>query len=116
MFYAILKAFLSGAIVAVVSETSKRSPSFGALIASLPIVSALSMIWIWQDTKDSERIATHAESTFWMVLPSLPMFLVLPALLRAGMHFYVALGLSCALTIVLYFLMIWIMKQFGFNF
>lgn len=116
MLYAIFKALLSGLIVSAVSETSKRSPSFGALIASLPIVSVLSMIWIWQDTQDSERIATHAESTFCMVLPSLPMFLVLPALLRAGMHFYLALGLSCALTIVLYFAMVWTMKRFGFNF
>lgn len=116
MLYAILKALLSGIIVSTVSETAKRNPSFGALIASLPIVSVLGMIWLWQDTKDSEKIASHSEATFWMVLPSLPMFLVLPALLRTGMHFYLALGLSCALTIVLYFLMIWIMKQFGFNF
>lgn len=116
MLYPIIKALLSGIIVSAVSETAKRSPSFGALIASLPIVSVLSMIWLWQDTKDSERIASHAESTFWMVLPSLPMFLVLPALLRTGMHFYLALSLSCLLTIVLYLMMVWVMKRFGFNF
>lgn len=116
MLYPIIKALLSGIIVSTVSETAKRSPSFGALIASLPIVSVLSMIWLWQDTKDSERIASHAESTFWMVLPSLPMFLVLPALLRTGMHFYLALSLSCLLTIVLYLMMVWVMKRFGFNF
>ena len=116
MLYPIIKALLSGIIVSTVSETAKRSPSFGALIASLPIVSVLSMIWLWQDTKDTERIASHAESTFWMVLPSFPMFLVLPALLRTGMHFYLALGLSCLLTIVLYFMMVWVMKRFGFNF
>ena len=116
MLYSIIKALLSGIIVSTVSETAKRSPSFGALIASLPIVSVLSMIWLWQDTKDSERIASHAESTFWMGLPSLPMFLVLPALLRTGMHFYLALSLSCLLTIVLYFMMVWVMKRFGFNF
>lgn len=116
MLYAILKALLSGVIVSTVSETAKRSPSFGALIASLPIVSVLGMIWLWQDTKDSEKLAAHSEATFWMVLPSLPMFLVLPALLRAGMHFYLALGLSCGLTIILYFLMVWTMKRFGFNF
>jgi hypothetical protein len=116
MIYAIVKAFLSGIIVSAVSETAKRSPSLGALIASLPIVSVLSMIWLWQDTKDSERIATHAESTFWMVLPSLPMFLILPALLRGGMHFYIALSLSCLITIVLYFLMVWAFKRFGFSF
>jgi hypothetical protein len=116
MIYAIIKALLSGIIVSVVSETAKRNPSFGALIASLPIISVLGMIWLWQDTKDSERIAAHAQSTFWMVIPSLPMFLILPALLRGGMHFYLALGLSCLLTIIFYFLMIWAMKKFGIDF
>ena len=68
------------------------------------------------DSEDSEKIAAHAQSTFWMVLPSLPMFLVLPALLRHGMHFYPALALSCALTVVLYVLMVWTMKRFGIDF
>jgi hypothetical protein len=116
MWYSIFKAAISGVIVSAVSETAKRSPALGALIASLPIVSVLAMIWLWRDTGDSERIAAHAESTFWLVLPSLPMFLVLPMLLRSGVQFYVALALSCAMTVVLYFLMIWILKRFGISF
>ena len=114
--YEIIKALISGALVSVISETAKRSPAFGALIASLPIVSVLAMIWLWQETKDSERIASHAEATFWYVLPSLPMFLVLPALLRHGTHFYTALALSCALTVMLYFMMMWTLKKFGVTF
>jgi hypothetical protein len=114
--YAIIKALISGVLVAVVSETAKRSPALGALIASLPLVSVLAMIWLWRDTGDAERIAAHAESTFWYVLPSLPMFLVLPALLRGGIQFYAALALSCALTVVLYVLMVWTLKRFGISF
>lgn len=113
--FAILKAIISGILVSVVSETSKRSPSFGALIASLPLISVLAMIWMWQETGDSERIAKHAQATFWYVLPSLPMFLVLPALLRSGLHFYYALALSCVMTIILYFAMIWALKRFGIS-
>jgi hypothetical protein len=116
MWYSIFKAAISGVIVSAVSETAKRSPALGALIASLPIVSVLAMIWLWRDTQDAERIAAHAESTFWLVLPSLPMFLVLPMLLRSGVQFYIALALSCAMTVVLYFLMIWILKRFGISF
>lgn len=116
MWYAIIKTAISGILVAAVSETAKRSPSLGALIASLPLVSVLGMIWLWRDTQDAERIAVHAESTFWLVLPSLPMFLVLPALLRSGMPFYIALVLSCLLTIVLYGFMIWALKRFGISF
>ncbi len=113
MLYGAIKALLSGILIAAISETAKRSPAFGALIASLPLISVLAMIWLWRDTHDAERIATHAQATFWYVLPSLPMFLVLPALLRSGMHFYVALALSCAMTAALYLLMVWTLKQFG---
>jgi hypothetical protein len=86
MIYLIIKAALSGFIVMAVSEVARRSPGFGGLIASLPLVSILAMIWLWQDTADTERIAAQSEATFWFVLPSLPMFLVIPAMLpaRAG--------------------------------
>jgi hypothetical protein len=113
--FAIFKALISGVIVAIVSETAKRSPALGALIASLPIVSVLGMLWLWHETKDTERLASHAESTFWYVLPSLPMFLVLPALLRHGAQFHLALALCCILTAALYIAMTWTLKRFGIS-
>lgn len=113
MWFEIFKAALSGIIVSAVSEVSKRSPAFGALIASLPIVSVLAMIWIWVETKDTERIAAHSEATFWLVLPSLPMFLILPILLRNGLHFILALSASCLITVICYTAMIWGLKKFG---
>lgn len=116
MLYAIIKALLSGAIISVVSEIARRSPAFGALVASLPIVSVLGMIWLWRDTHDNEKIAAHAEATFWMVLPSLPMFLVLPALLRHGLGFYPALAVSCVLTVILYAVMVFILRKLGVPF
>jgi hypothetical protein len=116
MWYLLLKAFLSGLIIMVVSEIAKRSPSMGALIASLPLISVCGMVWLWIDTKDMERIAAHSTATFWMVLPSLPMFLVLPVLLYNHINFYVALMLACSLTVVLYFLMICVLKYCGITF
>jgi hypothetical protein len=113
MLYVALKAALSGVIIAAVSETAKRNPGLGALIASLPLVSLLAMIWLWRETGDTDRIANHAEATFWLVLPSLPMFLVLPWLLRAGYGFWPALGASCLMTIVLYLAMVRLMHSFG---
>lgn len=115
MLYAAIKAIISGVIVSAVSETAKRSPALGALIASLPIISILAMIWLWHDTGDAERIASHAQATFWLVLPSLPMFLILPYLLRTGAHFYVALAVSCIITVVLYTGMIWSLKKFNID-
>jgi hypothetical protein len=111
--YLIIKALLSGVIIAAVSEIAKRSPGFGALVASLPLVSILGMMWLWRDTQDVQRMAAHAEGTFWYVLPSLPMFLLIPALLRRGMAFWPALAIGCALTIALYFAMTWIGPRFG---
>ena len=102
MVYLVIKALLSGVIIAIVSELAKRSPGFAALIASLPLVSVLGMIWLWRDTSDPQRMAAHAGATFWYVLPSLPMFLLIPALLRRGVGFWPALLAGCALTVVLY--------------
>ena len=113
MTYLLLKALLSGLIIAVASEVARRAPGLGALIVSLPLVSILAIIWLWRDTGDTVRIAAHAEATFWFVLPSLPMFLALPALLRAGMNFWLALLLACALTVALYLAMVAIAPRFG---
>ena len=116
MTYFLLKAVLSGLIIAAVSTLAKRSPAFGALVASLPLVSVLGMLWLWRDTHDLARMQAHVGATFWYVLPSLPMFLVMPALLRAGVAFYPSLLAGCALTVALYGLMVWLAPRFGFSF
>jgi hypothetical protein len=113
MTYLVLKALLSGVIVAIVSEVAKRYPGIGGLIASLPLVSVLGMIWLWRDTGDQARLAAHAEATFWYVLPSLPMFLVIPLLLRNGIGFWLALAAGCLFTMTLYALMIWLGPRLG---
>ncbi|MFD1612594.1 DUF3147 family protein [Sphingomonas tabacisoli] len=113
MWYLVLKAAISGVLIAAASEMAKRYPGFGALIASLPLVSVLGMMWLWKDKPDAANMAAHAQATFWYVLPSLPMFLLIPALLRGGMGFWMALLLGCALTVILYGLMNWIGPRFG---
>lgn len=113
MLYLALKALISGVVIAAVSEIAKRNPGFGALVASLPLVSVLGMIWLWRDKPDAANMADHAQATFWFVLPSLPMFLVIPALLRAGVPFWAALVAGCVLTIALYSLMVWAGPRLG---
>jgi hypothetical protein len=115
MIYLTVKAALSGIIVMIVSEVARRSPGMGGLIASLPLVSILGIMWLWRDTPDVERIAAHAESTFWFVLPSLPMFLAFPAMLRHGVGFWIALGLSCVLTMALYAATVWLLPRLGIS-
>ncbi|WP_298689051.1 DUF3147 family protein [uncultured Sphingomonas sp.] len=108
-----IRALLSGLIVAAVSTVARRYPAGGALIASLPLVSLLGMIWLWHDKPDVENMARHAEATFWYVLPSLPMFLLIPAMLRRGVDFYPALVAGCVLTIFAYLATVLIAARFG---
>lgn len=113
MLYLILKAAVSGVLIAIASEVARRWPGWGALIVSLPLVSILAMIWLWRDTQDPVRMAAHAEATFWFVLPSLPMFLLIPLILRQGYSFWMALLAGCVLTIALYSTMTWIGPKLG---
>jgi hypothetical protein len=113
MLYLLVKAMLSGVIVMTVSEIAKRSPTFGGLAASLPLVSLLAFIWLWRDTGDVSRVADLSQATFWFVVPTLPMFLALPFMLRSGVGFWTAMLAGCLLTLVLYLLTGLVAARFG---
>lgn len=108
-----VRAIVSGAIVAIVAIIARRYPAMGALIASLPLISILAMIWLWRDTGDTELLAGHVQATFFYVIPSLPMFLVIPMLLRQGINFWASLSAGILLTIILYLVTIPIAARFG---
>jgi hypothetical protein len=108
-----LKALLSGLLIALISEIGRKLPAVGALVASLPLVSVLGMILLWRARPDAENMAIHAEATFWYVLPSLPMFLAIPAMLRNGVPFWIALVAGCVLTVALYLAMMQVGPRFG---
>jgi hypothetical protein len=96
------KIVVTALLVVVISEVSKRSTFVGALLASLPIVSVLAMIWLYNDTRDAMQVAALSKSVFWLVLPSLVLFLLLPAMLARGVHFYLSLAASIGATIIVY--------------
>ena len=111
--YFLLKALLSGLLMALISEVSRRSAGIGALIAALPVMSIIAVVWLWRDTSDAARIADHLTATFWYVLPSMPMFLAIPAMLRAGLGFWAALTLGSILTLILFGILLFIAPRFG---
>ena len=113
MLYLAIKAIISGIIVAAASEVARRWPGLGGLIVSLPLVSLLTFIWVWQDTRDSEKVAELAQGAFWFFLPSVPLFLALPMMLRAGLQFWTALAIGIAGTALLYVLMFWLAPRLG---
>jgi hypothetical protein len=113
MVYLITKAAVSGIAVLLISEIARRSPGLGGLVAALPVVSIFSFLWLWQETGDLDTIASLSAGTFWFVLPTLPMFLVLPVLLRAGFGFWPSLIAVCAMTMALYVATAWLLGRFG---
>ena len=113
MLYLVIKAGLSGIIVAAVSEIARRYPGWGGLVASLPLTSLLAMIWLFRDTKDAARVAELSSSTFWFILPSLPLFLALPYLIRSGIGFWGSMAIVVAGTLALYALMFWAGPKLG---
>jgi hypothetical protein len=109
----VIRAALSGIIIAVIALVSRRLPGLGALIASLPLISMLGIIWLWRDTGDRELLASHIGATFWYVLPSLPMFVLMPWMLRHGWSVWLTLSIGVVVTMLLYVAMNRILASFG---
>jgi len=113
MTYYLVKLFLSAGIIVAVSEIAKYNAGLGALIKSLPLVSILAMIWLYVDTHDASKISELSTATFWLVLPTLPMFLVLPVLLRHGLGFYPSLTIAVAVMAACYLLAVPLLARIG---
>ena len=112
MQYLIIKYLITAGLVVLVSELAKRSDKLGGLLAALPLISVLSLIWLYMEQQPEVKIANHAYYTFWYTLPTLPMFLLFPYLLpKWG---FVLTLLSCALFTIFVFLgFAMILKRFG---
>ncbi|MCI0507155.1 MAG: DUF3147 family protein [Gammaproteobacteria bacterium] len=111
--YYTLKIVISTILIVVISEIAKRSSLIGAILASIPLVSVLAMVWLYIDTKDADKISALSTSIFWLVLPSLLLFIVLPLLLKQGLNFYLSISISITVTAFSYWIMISILNFFG---
>lgn len=114
IFYYAFKILLTSVLIVAVSEASKRSSLLGGLFASLPLISIIGMIWLYVDTRDVEKIAALSQSVFWLVLPSLPMFLLLPELLRRGVNFPVSIAVVITVTLAFYGVMLLLLNKIGY--
>ncbi len=113
MLYLVLKIGISAVIVGAVSEIARRYPTWGGLVASLPLTSLLAMLWLWRDTGDTERIAELSTSIIWFIMASLPLFVALPLLLRSGVGFWTSMTITVVGTLALYALMFWAGPRIG---
>ncbi|HUG63645.1 MAG TPA: DUF3147 family protein [Gaiellaceae bacterium] len=98
----LVRAAISGVIIALASEAARRSSILGAVIISLPLTSLLAIVWLYRDTRDTDEIASFAWSILWIIPPSLIFFVVLPLALGRGLHFVTAILLAAAVTTAAY--------------
>jgi hypothetical protein len=113
MTYYAVKVLVSALVIVAVSEVAKRSTGFAALLAALPLVSLLAFIWMHIEGAESNQIAALSGQIFWLVLPSLLLFLLLPLLLRQGLGFWVSLGLAASATVAGYFALLPLLRRLG---
>ena len=109
----LIKLIFSAIIIVVISELPKKSSFLGGLFASIPLISLLALFWIYFDTKDIYKIVNLSYSIFWLVIPSLGLFLILPSLLKYGLNFYLSIFIAIILTMFLYWIMLIILSYFG---
>ncbi len=110
----LIKVILSALMIVAITETSKRFGFWGSLLASLPLLSLISMLWIYIETKDIQKIATYSIQVFWLVIPSLGLFASLPWLL-SRYTFYASLSVAIGVTIILYLAMLALFRLFHYN-
>lgn len=115
MAYYALKIAITTILIVIISEVAKRSTLIGAVLASVPLVSVLAMIWLYVETRDIQKINTLSTGIFWLVLPSLLLFITLPILLKLGINFYISLSVSIGITAICYWIMISVLQHFGIN-
>lgn len=111
-----VKVIVSAFVILFVTKIQLVSDKLSALLIALPLTSLIAMMWMQLEGQSSARIANHASSTFWFVLPTLPMFLVLPWLLRNGWGFWPALAVNAAMTCALFWALLAVMRRFGIDF
>ncbi len=115
MSYYAVKIAVTTLLVVVVSEIAKRSTLIGAVIASVPVVSVLAIVWLYAETGDVTRVSMLSKSIVWLVLPSIVLFIVLPALLERGVDFYASLAIAVGATMLSYSVAVAVARQLGFQ-
>ena len=111
MAWIITKYLLTAGMVVLISEVAKRSDKLGGFIAALPVMTLLTLTWLYIENQPEEKIANHAYYTFWYVIPTLPMFLLFPYLLPK-IGFWLTMGACVVATVICFGLFTLAMKAF----
>lgn len=110
-----IKIILTLVVIIAVSEIVKRSSFWAAALASLPLTSLLAFVWLYVDTGNTQKVMALSHGIFWLVIPSLVLFVLLPLFLRSGWNFWISLGMASVATALAYFCMVWMLGRFNIN-
>ena len=113
MIYYIIKTLITAIVIVTVSEIAKKSSLLAAIIISIPLTSLLAFIWLYWDTKDTQKIIDLSYNTIIMVIPSFVFFIILPLMLKLKQSFSISLFISILSTSIAYFIFIFFLKKFG---
>lgn len=111
----LLKAVVSGIVIAAASEVARKSSLLGAVLVSLPLTSLLTLTWLYRDTGDVDEVASLSWSILWVIVPSVVFFVALPVGLRGGLAFGPAMLVACAATALAYALWVWAAGALGLS-
>lgn len=111
--YYFIKVLISAGLIVLISEVSKRNNVLGGILASVPLISFIAIIWMFVETNDVQNIQTFSKSIFWLVLPSLAFFIIFPVMLKHNINFWISFSTSAAIMIGLYYLTVLLLKKFG---
>ena len=115
MIYILIKTLITAVVVVAVSEIARRSSLLAGLIASIPLVSFLAIIWLYWETKDSQKIVDLSYSIILMIIPSLTFFIVLPFVMKLQSSFVISMIIATVSTIIAYWLFIVLLGKFGIS-
>ena len=113
MVYYLIKIIITTLLIVAISEIAKYSSFAGAVLASIPLISVLAIMWLYIDTKDVTKVINLTTGIFWLVLPSLSLFITLPLLLKQGNDFYLSITISILVTIGCYWIMVTVLHHYG---
>lgn len=111
----LIKALVSGLIVAIASEVARRSDVIGAVIVSLPIVSILTLAWLYRDTGNAQKVEDLSWSILLLIVPSLVFFVAVPVLIRSGTGVPIAILGACGITALIYLVYVFVGRRFGLD-
>ncbi|MBN1636479.1 MAG: DUF3147 family protein [Deltaproteobacteria bacterium] len=115
MTYYLIKIVITLVLIVVISEVAKKSALLGGIFATVPLISMLAIVWLYMDTKSIEKVSALATSVFWLVIPSLALFVALPVLLKKGLGFYWSMCIALMITALCYYVMIILLEKTGFR-